>query len=164
MVLSQTVEYALRAVVWLAQNPGVPQTTQAIAESTKVSASYLPKVLQPLIRIGIITGQRGLHGGYILEADPRSLTLLDVVNAVDPIQRITSCPLGIDDHKRLCPLHQKLDDAIAEVQCHLSDQTVAELLSQRGGAKPLCPSASAAVAVLATTGNGNGNGNGRNGH
>lgn len=138
MVLSQTVEYALRAVVWLAQNPGVPQTTQAIAESTKVSPSYLPKVLQPLIRSGIVTGQRGLHGGYILESDPEKLTLLEVVNAVDPIQRIHTCPLGIEEHKSLCPLHQKLDDAMADVECHFAQQTVAGLLAQASGSTPLC--------------------------
>ncbi len=137
MVLSQTVEYALRAVVWLAQNPGVPQTTQAIAESTKVSPSYLPKVLQPLIRSGIVTGQRGLHGGYILEADPDTLTLLEVVNAVDPIQRIHTCPLGFAEHKTLCPLHQKLDDAMADVECHFAQQTVSNLLATNGST-PLC--------------------------
>ena len=64
MALTQTAEYALRAVIWLAQNPGSPQTTSRIADATHVPASYLPKVLQPLVRAGLLNGQRGIGGGY----------------------------------------------------------------------------------------------------
>ncbi|MEZ5980587.1 MAG: Rrf2 family transcriptional regulator, partial [Planctomycetota bacterium] len=107
MTVSQTAEYALRAVVWLAQNPGEPQTTQQLSEATQVSATYLPKVFQHLIRAGIIAGQRGVGGGYTLVADPEKLTLLDVVECVDPIPRIETCPLRLQSHgANLCPLHR----------------------------------------------------------
>ena len=68
--VSQTAEYALRAVVWLAHKPGECQTTTQLADGTLVSPSYLPKVLQPLGRAGILSSQRGIRGGYALRRDP----------------------------------------------------------------------------------------------
>ncbi|MEM8782355.1 MAG: Rrf2 family transcriptional regulator [Planctomycetota bacterium] len=88
MAVSQTADYALRAVVWLAHawspQGGTPQTAPQLAEATGVPASYLPKVLQPLIRSGIAAGQRGLHGGYSLQCDPAELSVWDVLQCVDP--------------------------------------------------------------------------------
>lgn len=139
MSVSQTAEYALRAVVWLAQNPGEPQTTQQLATGTRVSVSYLPKVLQPLGRVGILTSQRGINGGYTLNRDPEELTVLEIVNCVDPIQRITRCPLKLESHTGgLCPLHRMLDDSIGDLQQRFSETTIAELLRRDTGLKPLC--------------------------
>lgn len=139
MSVSQTAEYALRAVVWLAQNPGEPQTTQQLAEGTLVSASYLPKVLQPLGRAGIVTSQRGVNGGYTLDRNPEALSTLEIVSCVDPIQRIKRCPLRLAGHEgKLCPLHQMLDDALADLEQRFATTTIGALLRQNTGLKPLC--------------------------
>lgn len=130
MAVSQTAEYALRAVVWLAQNPGAAQTTQQIAEAACLSANYLPKVLQPLVRNGMVRGHRGVGGGYTLVADPSALTVLEVINAVDPIQRIETCPLHRDhEDGGLCPLHRLLDDAVADAEDRFSRITIAQLVA-----------------------------------
>lgn len=140
MQLSQTVEYALRAVVWLAEHPDTPQTTQQIAEATKMPPSYLSKVLQALSRAGIVTSQRGLHGGFQLHRPMNELPLLDVINAVEPIQRITTCPLGIESHGTdLCALHKALDAAIAVVEARFADTTIGDLLAKPTKSTPLCP-------------------------
>lgn len=139
MTVSQTAEYALRAVVWLAQNPGEPQTTQQLSEATKVSATYLPKVFQHLIRAGLISGQRGVGGGYTLQKDPEEVSLLDVVDCVDPIVRIERCPLHLQTHGlNLCPLHRVLRDAIDEVRKRLGTTTVADVVRDAGDLRPLC--------------------------
>jgi Rrf2 family protein len=128
-MISQTAEYALRAIVHLAERPDTPQTTQQIAEVTRVPAGYLAKVMQTLGRSGIVRARRGLHGGFTLAVPPKELTVLDVVQAVDPVQRITHCPLGIPEHKSLCPLHTRLDDTAAMVEKALGASTIAELLT-----------------------------------
>lgn len=139
MTVSQTAEYALRAVVWLAQHPGEPQTTQALAVATRVSQTYLPKVFQHLIRAGVISGQRGVGGGYTLQRDPELLSLLDVVDCVDPIERIERCPLNLSTHGvNLCPLHRVLRDAIDEVRARLSAVTIGSVVRDAGDLKPLC--------------------------
>ena len=148
MSVSQTAEYALRAVVWLAQNPGEPQTTQQLAEGTQVSVSYLPKVLQPLGRAGILTSQRGINGGYSLDRDPEGLTVLEIISCVDPITRIHRCPLKLATHTGgLCPLHKMLDDSIADTERRFAETTIADLLRRDTGLKPLCEEAEAVTTV-----------------
>lgn len=139
MIFSQTVEYALRAAVWLADH-AEGQTTQEIAEATKVPPSYLSKVLQNLRRAGIVHGQRGVGGGFTLARPAMEISILDVVQAVDPIERIRTCPLGIPSHGvNLCPLHRKLDDAIGHVSGAFETTSLAELVAPRHRLKPLCP-------------------------
>ena len=141
-MFSQTAEYALRAVVYLASQGGAAQTTQQIAEATRVPAGYLAKVMQGLSRAGLVYSQRGLHGGFTLARPADELTVLDVLEAVDPIRRIRTCPLGIKGHLNLCPLHRRLDQAMALVEKALRQSTIAELLAEperaRGIPIPLC--------------------------
>src|SRR5690349_12957032 len=116
-MISQTVEYALRATVYLADQAPEPRTTEQISAVTRVPHAYLSKVLQNLARAGVVASQRGLHGGFILARPAEHLTILEVVNAVDPIRRIRQCPLGIATHGTfLCPLHRRLDEALASVE------------------------------------------------
>jgi Rrf2 family protein len=139
-MFSRTLEYALRAVVWLASERESPRTTREVAQATQVPVNYLAKVLQTLVERGIITSQRGLGGGFVLARDPAQLTVLDVVNAVEPFDRIRECPLKLTSHKlRLCPLHQRLDDAMAAVERAFSASSIASLLSESGSERPLCP-------------------------
>jgi Rrf2 family transcriptional regulator, nitric oxide-sensitive transcriptional repressor len=127
-VISQTVEYALRAIVDLAYHHGESRTTQQIAEATHVPAGYLAKVLKQLSRHDLIHSQRGLHGGFVLEIDPSQLTIYDVMAAVEPPKRIRECPLKLPEHKaNLCPLHQRLDDAMATVEKAFRETTIAEV-------------------------------------
>ena len=143
-MFSQTAEYALRAVACLARRAGEPMTTRQIADASRVPAGYLAKILQALARAGVVTGQRGLNGGFFLARAPENLTLLDIVHVADGSRRITSCPLGLSDHgSRLCPLHRRLDDAVALAERTLGDVTVADVLS---GSEPLCRVAEAAAA------------------
>lgn len=137
-MISQTAEYALRAIVYLAgQNAAC--TTAQIAETTQVPAGYLAKVMQNLSRAGLVKSQRGLKGGFKLAHDPQALSLLAVVNAVDPIQRFPECPLGIPSHgRRLCPLHHRLDQAAAMVEKAFSGTMVSELLAVPRERRPLC--------------------------
>lgn len=140
-MISQTAEYALRAIVYLADQHEAPQTTQQIAEVTRVPAGYLAKVMQGLSRARLVNAQRGLHGGFTLAVPADELTVLDVVQAVDPLRRIEHCPLGIKGHQTLCPLHRRLDNAVVLVEKALGGSTIAELLAEpkRGkGPKPLC--------------------------
>jgi Rrf2 family protein len=142
-MFSRTVEYALRAVVYLASREGEARTAQQVAEATKVPPGYMAKVLQSLHREGLVHSQRGLHGGFTLTRSPDLVTVLDIIQAVDPIQRIRGCPLGLKGHVNLCPLHRRMDQAIALVENALRGSTVAELLlepsAERGIPIPICP-------------------------
>jgi Rrf2 family protein len=148
-MFSQTVEYALRAVVHLAYCAPAASTTEQIAIATKVPQAYLSKVLQGLSRAGVVRSQRGIGGGVALASTPDQLTILDVVNAVDPVQRIHHCPLGIASHGSvLCPLHRRVDDALCMVEEAFRKTTLAEILAEPTASKPLCD-VQAAISLIA---------------
>ncbi len=138
-MLSQTVEYALRAVVHLAGIAPASCTTSQLAEATQVPAAYLSKVVQSLARAEIVHSQRGSGGGISFAGNPKKLTVLDIVNVVEPLQRIKTCPLGLVSHgKKLCPLHSRLDAALAQVEQAFGKTTLAEVLADPSSVKPLC--------------------------
>jgi len=145
--LSQSTEYALRAAVWLAENEGQPQTTQQIAGATRVPAPYLAKMLQSLSRAKLVRGSRGVGGGFELTRAAGEVSILDIVNAVDPIRRIESCPLYLASHRaRLCPLHKKLDDAMAVIEQSFATTSLADVLGNSRH-KPLCEFVEVALAA-----------------
>jgi Rrf2 family transcriptional regulator, nitric oxide-sensitive transcriptional repressor len=138
-LLSDASEYALRAIVWMAQRPGQPQKVRELAEGTHAAPGYLVKVLQALTKADILSAQRGSRGGFTLERDPAKLTVLEIINTIDPMERILTCPLGLKSHgKHLCPMHKKIDDAMAKIEASFGSTTIKDLLKQRSRSKPLC--------------------------
>lgn len=141
-MFSQTAEYALRAVVALADGRDAPLTTRRMAQITKVPENYLAKVLQSLSRAGIITSQRGIGGGSMLARPASEISVYEVIECVDPIQRIHTCPLGIAAHGAdLCPLHRRLDNAAAQVENEFRATSIETLVTEPARNPPLCGSA-----------------------
>lgn len=129
-MISQTTEYALRAMVHLADKPQSMHTNRQIADSSHVPLPYLAKVMQSLGKAGLIISQRGPGGGFSLAKNPDEISILDVVQAVEPLQFITSCPVGLPAHEgKLCPLHRRLNDTMELVQSAFRQTTLADLLS-----------------------------------
>lgn len=137
-MLSMTAEYALRSIIWLARHPGQSESAERLAEATQVPRRYLHKVLQDLVQGGLVHSQPGPGGGYALQVPPEQVTILDVVNAVAPLERIRKCPLGLASHTSLCPLHTELDKAYAATERAFASVTVAKLLRSTSPISPLC--------------------------
>lgn len=138
-MLSQTVEYALRAMVHLAaQAPESPLSSEAIAAKTKVPKGYLSKILRDLVVAELIVSQRGPNGGFTLARPSGEISILEVINAVDPIRRITKCPLGNPAHLNLCPLHRRLDDALALIEREYGKTSLAEVLETNAKSAASC--------------------------
>jgi Rrf2 family protein len=147
-MLSQTNEYALRVMVHLAGEPSAMRTTPQIAAVTKVPLGYLSKVLQTLTRGGFINAQRGLHGGFSLARDPGEISIYEIVQAVDPLRRIHSCPLKLKSHgKQLCALHRRMDNIFAQVEQSLRATTLSELLAEPNPSRPFVDASEVCVAL-----------------
>lgn len=141
-MLSQTTEYALRAMAALALSPDRLVPTTFLASQTKVPPNYLAKVLQHLAAAGLITGRRGVGGGYRLQRPPREIRLLDVVNAIGEIRRLNGCSTEQPEFSgAFCALHRKTDEAIAAVIQVFSTATLQDLLSDSKNGGPLCTAA-----------------------
>ncbi len=152
-MFSRTVEYALRAVIHLAHESPNPRTTAQIAEATRVPKDYLSKILQDLSKKGLVKTQRGVGGGISLTRTPEEITILDVVSAVEPIERITTCPLKLPNHgANLCPLHRRMDAALASVESAFRNTTLAEVLADPNNTSvPLCDGTGTAQSLKVIT-------------
>lgn len=137
-MLSKTAEYALRVIASLARQTDRADSADVLAELTKVPRRYLHKVLQDLAKADLVNSRPGPGGGYSLSSSADDITILAVVNAVDPIQRIRHCPLGLPSHTALCPLHQQLDAAYAATEAAFAAVTIGQVLRSESGIVPLC--------------------------
>ncbi|MFW5653494.1 MAG: RrF2 family transcriptional regulator [Planctomycetota bacterium] len=139
-MLSTTAEYALRIMILLAESHTNEDTrdssltSEQIAVLTNVPADYAVKVLQWLGRAHLVHGRRGRGGGFRIACDPSETTMLDVVNVIDPMKRISSCPIGRSNHSNvLCPLHRRLDEIQGMLEDSLRSMTLVDVIEDGGG-------------------------------
>jgi Rrf2 family protein len=137
-MLSKTAEYALRTVACLAVDAGQAESADRLCEQTKVPRRYLHKVLQDLVHAELVRSRSGPGGGYSLARPADDITILDVVNAVAPLERIRHCPLGLVSHTSLCPLHRELDRAYAATEEAFARVTIGQVLRSESAVIPLC--------------------------
>jgi Rrf2 family nitric oxide-sensitive transcriptional repressor len=126
-MFSQTVEYALRAMVQLASDAPAASTTKQIAAKTKVPGAYLAKVLQSMRRAGLIHSRRGVGGGISLARPASKISLMEVIDAVEPPSRRSGKP----QNAALAQLRQTLDDAIGEIRSALENASLGDMLTSR---------------------------------
>ncbi|MEV4512060.1 Rrf2 family transcriptional regulator [Dactylosporangium sp. NPDC049525] len=83
MRVSAKADYAIRALVELAADAGRPLVCEGIAAAQHIPYRFLKSVMRDLRRTGLVRSQRGCEGGYWLGRDAATITLADVVGAVD---------------------------------------------------------------------------------
>ncbi|MEV5414368.1 Rrf2 family transcriptional regulator [Thermopolyspora sp. NPDC052614] len=83
MRLSARVDYALRAAAELAAAGSGPTTVGELAKGQEMPPKYLENILLQMRRAGLVRGQRGPEGGYVLARPASQITLADVIRAVD---------------------------------------------------------------------------------
>jgi len=118
MLLSQTAEYALRAMAWLATAPaGKPVRAVDLSRNTGIPTHYLSKVLRRLVLAGLLKSQKGQGGGFSLSRAPRDIAFSDILSAVDAFPTQGRCAFGWGQCETAdpCPLHDswtRLNDRI----------------------------------------------------
>jgi FeS assembly SUF system regulator len=119
--LSKKADYALIAVRHLATHSAArSQSASDIAEAYGISAPLLQKVLQRLARHGLVTARHGSSGGYQLARNPKDISALEVISAVDGPLMITSCVTshGACDQSNTCTVREplrKVNESILQV-------------------------------------------------
>lgn len=94
-MLSTTSQYALRALVRLAAEPGGAAVLgRDLAKECDVPANYLSKLLWQLRNAGLVSTTRGSGGGYKLERPPGQIRLSDVVEVFEGLRNRPTCLLG----------------------------------------------------------------------
>jgi len=99
------VRHAVRALLELALNEGKPISAKEIAEREDLSLLSLHQILHRLSKAGVIRGQRGPSGGYVLAKEPSKITLGEVIEAVEGPIALTRCGNELLPSPR-CPLEK----------------------------------------------------------
>jgi len=89
--ISEAASMGLHAVVLLSADDSQPTATKCIAERLKCSEAHLSKVLQRLTRSGILSATRGPRGGFVLAREPKSITLMEIMETIDGKPRHNGC-------------------------------------------------------------------------
>ncbi|MGY3334122.1 Rrf2 family protein [Streptomyces filamentosus] len=149
MQMSEGVEWALHSclnLAWAEEGAAVKATQ--LAGFYELPAAYLNKQLQALVRAGILTSATGPRGGFRLARDPRDITLLDVVDAIEGGQEAFRCqeilrkgPGGRADvdYRKVCVVSQSMRRAEAAWRRELAGQTLAALKEQVESRQPRTP-------------------------
>jgi Rrf2 family iron-sulfur cluster assembly transcriptional regulator len=138
MRLTTKGRFAVTAMVDLAlrQNRG-PVTLAAISERQHISLSYLEQLFGKLRRAALVSSVRGPGGGYNLAQPPASISVADIVSAVDEPIDATQCggKENCHDDKR-CMTHDLWATLNEKMQEYLSSVTLADLVAHQAG-KPV---------------------------
>jgi Rrf2 family transcriptional regulator, iron-sulfur cluster assembly transcription factor len=135
-MLSNSCRYGIRAVIYLAGQPvsngkiGIKK----ISNDLNLPTPFLAKILQVLAKQKILSSSKGPHGGFSILRDPRKITLLDIVNAIDGYETFTGCIMhngsceGVEKEGKHCPLHFDYEKSRKELIKLFSNRTIHELV------------------------------------
>ena len=133
MVITRATEYAIRTVIYLAQQPKEEIVLKKdICRTQEVTPAFLTKILQPLIKVGIVSSQRGVGGGFLLAKDPAQITLLDILQAEEGPLTLNHClaEKGLCFRDVHCSAHEVWHEAQDEMVDVLRRYNIAELVQR----------------------------------
>ena len=141
--LTRKTDYALVALSYLGsrrRDEAGPVSAREIADRFELPASLLMNILKELGSAGLLTSTRGSNGGYELAVEPRAVSLMDVVAAIEGPVRMTTCcrtepaeasdptivePCSLEDR---CPIREPIHRLHHQIQRFLAHVTLADLL------------------------------------
>jgi len=133
MQIPRKIEYALRAMIHLADNPDSVARGLEIAEREQIPKYFLEKVIRDLMRRGLVRARRGPGGGYQLARSPESISFKDIIEAVEGPIALNVCMDGSSNCqlKPACRMFRVWEEGqrvLLEVFAHT---TLREVVDQR---------------------------------
>ena len=138
--LSKKADYALIAMKHLAQNRDVASTSaREIAESFHIPIELMAKVLQRLVRTGLLTSQQGTRGGYALSRPSSTISVADVIQAIDGPLTVTACSNDKNDCEQYsrCNVRDPLWRIRERIADALGTVTIAEMAAEGQQPEPV---------------------------
>jgi len=133
VVITRATEYAVRTVIYLAQQPKNDIVLKKdICRTQEVTPAFLTKILQPLIKAGIVSSQRGVGGGFLLARDPNEITMLDILQAEEGRLKLNHCLIDTDICHRdaYCSAHEVWRETQHEMSQVLNRYSIADLVNR----------------------------------
>jgi Rrf2 family protein len=130
VMISQTTDYALRALVYLTENRSrSPILASEIARKAGIPKNYLSKLLHGLKRAGYLDANRGKTGGYRLAVDPQQISLADILAHFEGRNALQGCFIGRTACRREqpCGAHKRWGPVAVQLRDFLDKTTLAEI-------------------------------------
>ena len=137
-ILKRNSDYALRALVGLVGlSDGEVTSARELAGSQRLAEPLLRKLLQKLVRAGLVESTQGVKGGFRLARRPKDISVLEVAEAVQGKLAVNRCFLGKDlcANQNGCPLSARLAGAQDHLVEFFKGITLADLLERPGPAR-----------------------------
>jgi Rrf2 family protein len=128
---SKGCEYAIRALVHMAPTEeGKRHQVKEICKKAEIPESFTRKIFQDLVNGGFLDAVPGPGGGYIIVKEPKDITLLEIIEAVDGTDTFSDCILGLAacNAVKPCPLHHTWAEAKKLLLHQLESQTLSDVL------------------------------------
>ena len=132
MQITRQADYATRAILYLARNRnGKRVATSQVAKEQKIPSSFLAKIISQLSIAGLLYTSRGAHGGITLARNPKQITLLQVIEAIDGPIQLNVCVgrEGVCSFEDNCPIQLVWCDAQNELITKLMNTSFADLIA-----------------------------------
>lgn len=134
MVITRATEYAIRTVIYLAQQPRNEVVLKKdICRTQGVTPAFLTKILQPMIKSGIVDSQRGVGGGFLLAKEPDQITLLDIYQTQEGELKLNHCLIDSEFCVRdaFCAAHEVWEEAQQALSQVLLRHSVADIVNRQ---------------------------------
>ncbi len=133
-MFSKTCEYAMRAMIFIAQKTrdGSRIGVKPIAAGIDSPEHFIAKILQDLSRKGLLQSVKGPNGGFYVDVDALQYSLADIVKVVDGDSFFTRCGLGLKrcSESQPCPLHDEFKKIRSETLSMLENARLETLIDQ----------------------------------
>ena len=133
MQITRQADYAVRAVLHLARVGNAERSaTSTIAKEQNIPPSFLAKIISQLSIAGLLHTSRGARGGVTLAREPKDITLLEVVEAIDGPIQLNECvgDSGVCTFDDDCPIKPVWCDAQDELVGRLRNTNFSQMLVQ----------------------------------
>ncbi|GAB4030218.1 RrF2 family transcriptional regulator [Spirosoma gilvum] len=132
-MISKTSGYAIRGLVYLASKSSETHKVgiHELADELAVPQPFLGKIMQGLVRRGIINSTKGPSGGFFVNDHTLTTPLIDVIDAIDGLGMFRRCFLGLPecDGTNPCPLHNRVVGFRDSLRHTLETLTVQEMVA-----------------------------------
>jgi len=131
MNLSNTSQYAIRVVSYMTFENETIYSASALISKLNVSDKYLKRILTQLSDHGILKSTQGRYGGYVLAKNPDKIRLIEIVEAMESVEKYFGCVLGFDEcsDENQCSLHSKWAVIRNELMTFLNETTIKDVIS-----------------------------------
>ena len=130
-MFSTSCHYGLQAMIYIALHSTDDKRIDLgqIAKKQEIPKHFLSKILQMLVKNGLLESMKGPTGGFSLSRPAKDITLIEVIDAIDGLDVFTQCGIGFKkcDDKQPCPIHNEYKQVRSNIRELFENKSLLEL-------------------------------------